>query len=70
VKPRNSAPLFATWRCHVCGDERPNERVSVYSESNWMSGVRAKYNVRYCNDRPECRAGAPNVAARWRGEVP
>jgi hypothetical protein len=63
-----SPSIFATWSCHVCGEERADERISVYSENHSVSGVTAKYNVRYCNDRPACRAGAPDVAAMWRGE--
>jgi len=51
-----------TWRCHVCGDERPDERISVFSRKKEMpSGMVLKENVRYCNDRPACEVGAHDV---------
>ena len=59
-------PLDWTWTCHVCGDERPNAQISVYtrdiSASMGLPEGSAQFNVRYCNDRPECIAGAPSVA--------
>lgn len=51
-----------TWKCHVCKDERPDDKISVYSITRtFPNGIKVKTNVRYCNDRPECERGAPNV---------
>ena len=60
-----SAFAAMTWKCHVCGRERPDERISVYSEERTIGPATAKVNVRYCNDNPDCRAGAPKVAEGW-----
>lgn len=50
------------WTCHVCGALRPDDRISVYKSAKAMgSGFVATQNVRYCNDRSACRAGAPFV---------
>lgn len=52
-----------TWMCHVCKQERPDEKISVYSKD-----VSSEYqlpegtmimNVRYCNDRESCIENAP-----------
>ena len=52
-----------TWTCHVCGAERPDERISVYSSNTTLpSGVTMTQNVRYCNDRPACIEGARDVS--------
>ena len=53
-----------TWTCHVCGDERPDDRISVFSVIEFVGGVEIRQNVRYCNDRSECRAGCPGVIDR------
>lgn len=51
-----------TWTCHVCGEERPDRYISVFSRERILeAGVRVRMNVRYCNDRPECREQAPTV---------
>ena len=48
-----------TWTCHVCGEERPDALISVYSRQVPLGrGIVASENVRYCNDRPACAAGA------------
>jgi len=47
-----------TWTCHICGDERPDDKISVFSKSLEIPGVEAKQNVRYCNDRQKCIDGA------------
>lgn len=54
-----------TWTCHVCGDERPDRNVSVYSldisaEHGLREGIMVQ-NVRYCKDRPRCVRRAPKV---------
>ena len=51
--------MSLTWTCHICGEERPDERISVYSSMKALSsGIEMKQNVRYCNDRAECIEGA------------
>ncbi|MBA7608335.1 hypothetical protein ES703_15512 [subsurface metagenome] len=57
---------FSTWKCHICGDERPDERISVLSKPLIINGqpliINGKVcgweNIRYCNDRPACIEGA------------
>lgn len=51
------------WRCHVCGDERPDDRISVYSSQKEIgtTGTMMTQNVRYCNYRPSCVEGAKAV---------
>lgn len=57
------------WTCHVCGDYRPDAAISVYSSTIMLgAGIPMQQNVRYCNDRPECVAGAPNVSFYKGGE--
>lgn len=52
-----------TWKCHVCGEVRPDERISVLStERVSENGVHYTENVRYCNDRPACVEGATSVS--------
>jgi hypothetical protein len=46
-----------TWTCHFCKDERPDDKISVAHRP--VMGMedyfpRAQWNLRYCNDRPEC----------------
>jgi hypothetical protein len=47
-----------TWKCHICGRERPDDRISVYSkdrsEAHGLPEGTMVENVRYCNDRNEC----------------
>lgn len=49
-----------TWTCHVCGDERPDEMIAVYSRTvrSRSTGVELKENVRHCRDREACVEGA------------
>lgn len=55
--------MIETWTCHICGDERPDVRISVYSFP--IDGLpNATRNVRYCNDRPECFRGARHFPDR------
>lgn len=58
-----------TWKCHVCGDDRPDDKISVHSETEKIGipgmEVPVTANVRFCNDRSKCCEGAPAVAARW-----
>ncbi|MBA7528552.1 hypothetical protein ES705_20739 [subsurface metagenome] len=53
--------LFDTWKCHICGEERPDERISVLSKPLIINGqvvLGSQQNIRYCNDRPACVEGA------------
>lgn len=51
-----------TWTCHVCHEERPDERISVLSTTKMLeSDIPVQMNVRYCNDRPACIDGARSV---------
>lgn len=50
------------WTCHVCGEYRPDALISVYQRRGRMNGVPITENVRYCNDRPACRAGVEHVS--------
>ena len=44
------------WTCHICKEERPDDKISVLSKPMVISGqVVGAQNVRYCNDKPECR---------------
>lgn len=54
-----------TWRCDICREERPDERISVHKVDitpagrNLPAGTMVR-NVKYCNDNPACKAGAEN----------
>jgi len=50
-----------TWKCHICGEERPDNKISVvtYPLKN-LEG--AERNLRYCNDKKECIDKAFNKA--------
>jgi hypothetical protein len=44
-----------TWICHICGDERPDDKISVYKHIRRLeSGIEFIENVRYCNDKESC----------------
>ncbi len=50
-----------TWKCHVCGEERPDDKISVLSKPLIINGQvvsGGQQNIRYCNDRPACIEGA------------
>jgi len=47
-----------TWKCHICGEERPDDRISVRTidrsaEMGLPPGT-FQENIRYCNDNAEC----------------
>lgn len=49
-----------TWKCHVCGRERPDEKISVFTRDRSVEyglpvGTMLE-NVRYCNDSLTCSA--------------
>lgn len=44
-----------TWKCHICGRERPDDKISVLSKPLILDGKSCgSQNIRYCNDNPEC----------------
>jgi len=53
--------MTITWTCHVCGDERPDDKISVFSTIRLIGDVPVTHNVRYCNDRPACITGSTKV---------
>jgi hypothetical protein len=60
--PGTPGDLNLRWVCHVCGEERPDARISVFKRDvsafhNLPPGTFME-NIRYCNDRSECREGA------------
>lgn len=46
-----------TWTCMVCGNERPDHLISVYTERQFKP-FEMSVNIRYCNDNIECIQGA------------
>jgi hypothetical protein len=46
------------WMCHICGDERPDAKISVRKRQVSIKGIGATINVRYCNDREACIEGS------------
>jgi hypothetical protein len=57
-----------TWTCHVCGAERPDDRISTAQHLHVNgAGVEMKVNVRYCNDNEECFKEA-QVSDLWKLE--
>lgn len=51
-----------TWTCHVCGRERPDALISVFSRQGKVGGVEMQQNVRYCNDTASCVEEAPGIS--------
>jgi len=48
-----------TWKCHICGEERPDDKISVVTKPLIINGQACgEQNIRYCNDRPACIEGA------------
>lgn len=56
-----------TWKCHICGIERPDSRISVLSYP-LAKFPEATINVRYCNDNSNCF----DIALEWKskGKIP
>lgn len=56
-----------TWKCDVCGEERPDSKISVHktdlSEKHGLPKGTMMYNAKFCNDRPDCMKLAPKVYA-------
>jgi hypothetical protein len=53
-----------TWTCHICGQERPDDKISVEQHKVRMPGTNQQVmeNVRYCNDKAECANAAPEFS--------
>ena len=54
-----------TWTCHVCGEERPDKKISIRTrdisaEYNLPPGTVTE-NIRYCNDRRSCAEPAQTM---------
>lgn len=49
-----------TWTCTICGDTRPDDKISVARVSQLVGVVMVDVNVRYCNDRRSCIEAAPS----------
>lgn len=51
-----------TWTCHICNEERPDAKISVFKHKHpgSLDGNTIEFteNVRYCNDRDRCLEGA------------
>ena len=47
--------LIDEWNCQICGEKRPDDRISVLSKPLVIEGrVIGTQNIKYCNDRPSC----------------
>lgn len=52
-----------TWKCHICNEERPDDKISVLSKPLLVNGLPCgEQNIRYCNDRPACLEGAKSFS--------
>ncbi len=47
------------WRCHICDEVRPDEKISVLTKpiKILQPMVEANENIRYCNDKESCIEG-------------
>jgi hypothetical protein len=54
-----------TWTCRVCGQQRPDAKISVYTQDTSLvfgfteEGM-MQQNVNYCNDNKYCQQHAPD----------
>ncbi len=55
-------PKTLTWKCHVCGEERPDAQISVLTKTNRVGLITLEQNIRYCNDRQKCIDGAKDFS--------
>lgn len=53
-----------TWTCHICGDTKPDDKISVFSKPLIIDGVDTggQQNIRYCNDNQQCIDGAKDFS--------
>lgn len=47
-----------TWTCHICGKERPDNKISVLSKVVKKNGIQYIENIRFCADKAQCKIGA------------
>ncbi len=57
-EPAGPDLTLLTWSCMVCGVERFDAQISVAQRTLTRHGGSLTFNLRYCNDRPECIAQA------------
>ncbi len=50
------------WRCHICGDERPDHLIGVITHQRMMGTVPFQENVRYCVDKTSCQVAAQDAS--------
>lgn len=62
-------PTIRLWRCHACGDLRPDAATNVHTRYRTIrSGKRPAtmaFNVTHCTDRPPCVEYAQTAARYW-----
>ncbi len=67
----NSLGLPITWTCHICGKERPDEKISVavHDSSDLYNAKEGTVtsNVRYCNDNQDCEDKAKSKTYQHHG---
>lgn len=52
-----------TWICHICGEERPDDKISVINKPmRFDNNVIGQQNIRYCNDKQECFEGTKDFS--------
>ena len=66
-----------TWKCHICDDIRPDNKISVYtsdisdtSAENNLPRFMMQQNVRYCNDRQSCIDGSKTFSFTKKKKIP
>lgn len=47
-----------TWKCHICGETRPDDKISVLTKEKCC----LQQNIRYCNDKQGCIDGAKDFS--------
>ena len=58
--------MISTWRCQICGKERPDNKIDVVSYAV-KDLPNAEVNIKYCNDSMDCYMGA--LEKRKKGEL-
>ena len=55
--------MITSWECQLCGRERPDDKISVFSRPLVIGGqVCGQENIRYCNDSEDCATKAQNFS--------
>ena len=56
---RGIYPEDLTWTCHICGEERPDDKIGVINRQIIIiPDVIGHENIRFCKDKESCREGA------------